>query len=234
MSVDLSDKVALITGASRGIGAAVAKAYASAGAHVVLVARTVGALEALDDDIKAAGGQCTLMPSDFNNLHDMDMVGGVLKEKFGRLDILVCNAGMLGSLTPVAHIDLKEWFEVFCVNLGAHFRLIKSVDPLLQEAEAGRAIFTCAEMATKPMAYWGSYCSSKAAFESLALTYAAENKKTNLRVNLVYPSVVDTNMVATAFPGGFPGKMKQPDDIVPAFLDLAAPDCKKHGEVIRA
>lgn len=231
-NVDLSGKIALITGASRGIGRAVALAYAKAGAHAVLVARTTGALEELDDEIRGAGGQATLMPLDLRDFDKIDVLGPALAQKFGRLDIMVGNAGMLGTLGPLPHTDAKEWQRVMDVNVNANFRLIRTLDPLLRAAEAGRMIFTSSGLAQRPFAYWGAYCTSKAALEMMVKTYAAEVEKTRLRVNLVDPGTVDTAMLAQAFPGGYQGNLRKPEDVVPVFLKLAAADCEHHGQVV--
>lgn len=232
MSSDLKGKTALVTGASRGIGAAVARTLASSGAHVVLLARTVGALEAVDDDIRAAGGSATLFPCDLSRLDDLDALGPTLAERFGGLDVFVGNAAMLGTLTPVSHYDAKEWDKVMTVNVTANFRLIRTLDPLLRRAESGRAIFTTSGLAHKAMAYWGAYCTSKAALSMMVRVYAEEVAKTDLRVNLVDPGIVDTAILDKAFPGGYPGKMLKPEDVTATFLSLALPSCKKNGEVI--
>ena len=197
--VDLSGRRALVTGASRGIGAAVARAFAAAGAHVILLARTAGALEALDDEIRAGGGQATLMPMDLLRLEEIDRIGPALAERFGGLDILVGNAAMLGTLGPVPHGVAVEWNKVFALNYGANFRLIRTLDPLLRASPAGRAIFTTSGLAHKPLAYWGAYCASKAALSMLAQVYAAETAATALRVNLVDPGIVDTAMLRAAY-----------------------------------
>ncbi|MBU0800167.1 MAG: SDR family NAD(P)-dependent oxidoreductase [Alphaproteobacteria bacterium] len=232
--VDLSGRVALVTGASRGIGRAVALAYAKAGAHVVLAARTVGALEAVDDEIQAAGGSATIMPVDMRALDKLDALGPALAEKFGRLDIFVGNAGMLGTLTPLGHMTAKDWDNVMMVNLTANFRLIRTLDPLLRASDAGRAIFTGTRMVNVPTAYWGAYTVSKAALDMLVKTYAAETATTNVRVNLVDPGTVDTAMLKDAFPGGYAGKTVQPEDLVETYLTLAAPDCAQHGKMLKA
>ncbi|MBU0859429.1 MAG: SDR family NAD(P)-dependent oxidoreductase [Alphaproteobacteria bacterium] len=232
--VDLSGRVALVTGASRGIGRAVALAYAKAGAHVVLAARTVGALEAVDDEIQAAGGSATIMPVDMRALDKLDALGPALAEKFGRLDIFVGNAGMLGTLTPLGHMTARDWDNVMMVNLTANFRLIRTLDPLLRASDAGRAIFTGTRMVNVPTAYWGAYTVSKAALDMLVKTYAAETATTNVRVNLVDPGTVDTAMLKDAFPGGYAGKTVQPEDLVETYLTLAAPDCAQHGKMLKA
>ncbi len=230
--MDLSGRIALVTGASRGIGAAVAKAYARAGAHVVLLARTVGALEALDDEIRKSGGQATLIPMDLRDPEPLDNLGPLLMQKFGRLDIFVANAGMLGTLTPLPHQKAGEWEKVMNVNLNANFRLVRTLDPLLRASDAGRAIFVTSG-AAEGRAYWGAYGISKAALEALARTWVSETEKTKLRVNIVDPGGVRTAMRAEAFPGEDKEKLLLPEDVVPVFLELSLPVCMKHGEIVR-
>lgn len=233
--VDLSGKTALITGASRGIGAAVAKAYAAAGAKVILAARTVGALEAVDDDIRKADSQpATIMPVDMAKLDELDKMGPAIAQQFGGLDIFIGNAAMLGTLGPMTHMDAKTWHKVWDVNLHANFRLLRSLDPLLRAAPAGRVICTSSGLAQLPLAYWSAYCASKAALEMMVKVYATETEKTNVRANLVDPGLVDTAMLAEAFPGGYPGQTKRPEDVASVFLELAAPSCQRHGEVVKA
>ncbi len=232
-SVDLSGRLALITGASRGIGAAVAAAYAGAGAHVILLARTTGALEALDDSIRNAGGTATLMPVDLSDLDPLDHLGPALAERFGKLDIFVGNAGMLGTLCPLSHGDAKEWQRVMDVNVGANFRLIRTLDPLLQASDAGRVIFTGSGLYDSPRSYWHAYATSKAALHMMAMTYAAENDKTSVNVNIIHPGPVETRMLGSAFPGGYKGDdLKKPEDIAPLYLALTDPACEKHGEAV--
>ena len=230
--INLSGRVALITGASRGIGAVVAKAYAQAGAHVVLLARTVGALEALDDKIRAAGGQATLIPMDLRDPEPLDNLGPLLMQKFGRLDIFVANAGMLGTLTPLPHQKAGEWEKVMNVNLNANFRLVRTLDPVLRASDAGRAIFVTSS-AAEGRAYWGAYGISKAALEALARTWASETEKTKLRVNMIDPGGIRTAMRAEAFPGEDKEALPLPEEVVPAFLELASLGCVKHGEIVR-
>lgn len=232
--LSLAGRTALITGASRGIGAAVARAYAAAGAHVILLARTTGGLEAADDAIRASGGKATLMPMDLRELDKIDMLGPSIAQRFGGLDIFVGAAGMLGTLTPLGHADAKEWDRVMAVNLSANFRLIRTLDPLLRASGSGRAILVTSGMAHICEAYWGAYATSKAALEALAKTWAAETAKTKLRVNLLSPGIVDTAMLKQAYPGGYQGPKAQPEDITPAFLDLASPSCTRHGEIVSA
>lgn len=229
---DLSGKIALVTGASRGIGAAVAKAYAQAGAHVVLLARTVGGLEETDDAIRAAGGKATIMPADLADLDKLDALGPTLLQYFGGLDIVVGNAGYLATNGPITHASVKEWDISMTVNVAANFRLIRTLDPLLQRSSAGRAIFVTSGVTHDVRAYWGAYAVSKAALEMLAKTYAMENAKTNVRVNIVDPGRVRTAMRARAYPGEDPMIRPAPDDIVQPFLDLAAGECTRNGETV--
>ncbi|MEM6781567.1 MAG: SDR family NAD(P)-dependent oxidoreductase [Pseudomonadota bacterium] len=232
--VDLSGKIALITGASRGIGAAVAKAYAKAGAHVILVARSEKGLEDVDDTIRSESGKATLMPVDLTNLEDLDKIGPTIFERFSGLDIFVGNAGLLGTLTPLTHMKSDEWDNVINVNLNANFRLIRTLDPLLQKSENGRAIFvTTGSSVTHGRAYWGSYGVSKAALETLVNTYADETKNTNMRVNMVEPGTVRTDMRASAAPGEDPMTLPTPDEIMPEFLNLAADSETRHGEIVK-
>lgn len=226
----LAGRVALVTGASRGIGAAVALAYAGVGAHVILTSRNTRALETLDDRIKSMGGTATLVPLDLLDHEKVDAMGPALADKFGRLDILVGNAGMLGTLGPVAHADAREWDRVIALNLTANFRLVRTLDPLLRASDAGRAIFVTSGAAEGHRAYWGAYAASKAGLESLARSYAAETDKTSLRVNIVDPGRVRTKMRADAYPGEDPMILPPPEDIVDLFVELAHPDCRRHGE----
>ncbi len=231
---DLKGRTAFITGASRGIGAAVAKAYAKAGAHVVLAARTVGGLQETDDAIRAAGGQATLMPLDLLKPDTLDPLGPALLDRFGGLDILVGNAGMLGTLGPVAHGDPKEWERVMTLNMTANFRLIRTLDPLLRRSDAGRAIFvSTGEHVTAGTAYWSAYGVSKAALETLALTYAQEVLQTPMKVNVIDPGRVRTAMRARAKPGEDPMSVPEPEAVTGPFLELASPGCTRHGEIVR-
>lgn len=232
--INLTGRIALVTGASKGIGAAVAKAYAKAGAHVVLVARNQKSLEKVDDEIRDAGGEATLLPLDLMDFEAVDKIGPSLHERFGKLDIFVGNAGLLGTLGPLAQIPDSEYQRVLETNLTANFRLIKTLDLLLQASDAGRAMFvTTGAGVVKGRAYWGTYSLSKAALESMVRVYADENRKTNLRVNLIDPNCVRTDMRASAVPGEDPMSLPQPDEIVGAFLELAADQSQKHGEIIQ-
>ncbi len=198
------------------------------------VARTVGGLEELDDTIRDAGGSATLVPQDLSDLESIDRLGAALHERFGRLDILVGNAGVLGVLSPIAHVDPKVWDETVLVNLTVNFRLIRSLDPLLRQSDAGRAIFVTSGAAAAPRAYWGPYGTSKAALDYMVLTWAQEVEKTPVRVNLVNPGATRTGMRAAAMPGEDPATLPAPEAIVPVFLDLADPACTRHGEIVNA
>ncbi len=230
----LAGRIAVITGASRGIGAAVAKRFASEGAHVVLVARTVGGLEEVDDAVRSAGGAATLVPLDLGDLERIDPLGPALFERFSKLDILVGNAGMLGTLGPLAHHDAKLWNEVIKVNVTANWRLIRTLEPLLRLSDAGRAIFVTSGAAHMVQAYWGAYSTTKAALEMMVKTWAAELAKTPVRVNLVSPGPIRTAMRASAFPGEDPNSLRPPEAITDLFVELASPACKRHGEVVLA
>ena len=226
----LGGRLALVTGASRGIGAAVAQRFAAEGAHVIAVARTVGGLEELDDAIRKLGGTATLVPLDLRDGDKIDQMGAALYQRFGKLDVLVGNAGVLGSLSPLGHFDPKTWHEVMAVNLTANWRLVRSLDPLLRMSEAGRAIFTTCAAARQPTPYWGAYAASKAALESMVMVYAGEVTKTNLKVNLVDPGIVATKLRAQGFPGEDRSALRTPEQVTEAFVALAAIDCPHHGE----
>lgn len=233
MSIDLSGKTALVTGASRGIGAAVAKGLADAGAHVILLARTQGALEALDDEIRAGGGQATLIPMDLRRLEKIDLLGPSIYERFGGLDIFVGNAGMLGPLTPAHQVSPKDWEKVMNVNFAANTRLVRTLDPLLRASDAGRVVFsTAGDYAVDGMAFWGPYMASKAALNVFAKSYALETKRTNMKVNLIYPGPTETKLMKEAFPGKTKFTMKKPEDLVDEYLGLVSDACEKHGDLV--
>jgi NAD(P)-dependent dehydrogenase (short-subunit alcohol dehydrogenase family) len=229
----LEGQVALVTGASRGIGAAVAVELAGRGAHVVLTARTQGGLEETDDAIRAAGGSATLLPLDLvEQQPELDQLGPSLFERFRRLDILVSNAGTLGTLTPAPHLLPKDWTELLAVNLSAHWRLIRSCGPLLAIAPAGRAVFVTAARARAPRAYWGGYGATLAAMEHLALTWADETRETALRVNLFDPGPVATRLRRRAYPGEEQAELRQPAEVAPALADMCMPGVTRHGELV--
>ena len=228
----LKDRLALVTGASRGIGRAVALALAQAGAHVVIVARTIGALEELDDEIRTGGGKATLLQLDISKGDKIDQIGPTLFQRWGKLDIFVGNAGVLGPLSPLHHVTEDAWNQVIDINLSANWRLIRTLDPLLKRSDAGRAVFLTSGAATGKYAYWGPYGVSKAGLEALVKTYAHELEDTSVRVNLVNPGPVRTGMRAKAFPGEDPDTLPAPDALVPLFLELVSPECDFSGRVI--
>ncbi len=230
----LEGLVALVTGASRGIGAAVAIELARRGAHVVITARTQGGLEATDDAIRATGGKATLVPMDLLDGEQLDAIGPSLHARFGRLDILISNAGALGTLTPVPHILPKDWAMVLGVNVTANWHLIRSAGPLLQAAPAGRAVFVTTGRVQRPKAYWGAYGATKAAMEHLAITWADETRTSRMRVNLFDPGIVRTAMRAQAMPGEDPNSVPPPSHVAPQIVDLCEGSEARHGEIIHA
>ena len=225
----LEGRVALITGASHGIGR-----FAAEGATVIALGRNVGALEELDDEIRADGGKLVLLPMDLTMYEKIDAMGASIYERFGKLDIVVGNAGLLGELAPVGHIDTQVFENTYATNVTANFRLIRSVDKLLRLSDAGRAIFVTSNASSKGRAFWGLYASTKAALESLVLSYAQEVEETPLRVNLVNPGRIRTKMRAEAYPGEDPETLPTAESITDVFVDLAATDCTKHAEVVNA
>jgi NAD(P)-dependent dehydrogenase (short-subunit alcohol dehydrogenase family) len=234
MTGRLAGKIALVTGASRGIGAAVAEGFAREGAHLVLAARTPGGLEEVDDKIRAAGSSATLVPLDLRDFIKIDELAAALYERYGHLDILVGNAAEFGTFSPLGHIDPKLWGEIIDLNLTANWRLIRAMDPLLRAAEHGRAIFVTSGIARAPRAYWGPYAVSKAGLEALVKTYAAEIEKTKVRANLLGPGVVRTRLRARVFPGEDPMSLPPPETVVEAFIQLALPNCQRNGDIVTA
>lgn len=230
----LQDRVAVVTGASRGIGRAAALALARAGAHVVLIARTVGGLEETDDLIRQAGGAATLVPLDLDQLDRIDPLGPHLLQRFGRCDILLGNAGVLGTLGPLTHHDAKQWEWVMRVNVHANWRLIRTLDPLLRKSDAGRAVFVTSGAAIRPQAYWGAYATTKAALDMMVKVYAAETEGTAIRVNLLSPGPIRSAMRLEAFPGEDPESVRPPDVIAPLLVELCAPAETRHGAWIDA
>jgi NAD(P)-dependent dehydrogenase (short-subunit alcohol dehydrogenase family) len=230
----LQGRVALVTGASRGLGAAIAQRFAAEGAELILVARTVGGLEEVDDAVQAAGSHATLVPLDLTDFAALDRLGAAIFERHRRLDVLVANAGILGGLSPLGHIDPKEWQRVIDVNLTANWRLIRSLDPLLRASPSGRAIFVTSSAGASPRAYWGAYAVAKAGLDQLARIYASEVEQTALKVNLVDPGRLRTAMRAQAYPGEDPKNLPLPESVADVFVDLAEAACQRHGERVIA
>jgi NAD(P)-dependent dehydrogenase (short-subunit alcohol dehydrogenase family) len=225
----LAGRVAVVTGASRGIGRAAALALAREGVHIVAVARTVGALEELDDEIRKAGGSATLVPLDLADYPALDRLGAAIHQRWGKLDMLLGNAGLLGAVTPVAHIEPKVFDSVMAVNVTANWRLIRSLDPLLRQSDAGRALFITSGVARRFPAYWGVYAVSKAALEGLVRTYAAEIRQTGAGANLFNPGALRTRMRAQAVPGEDPMTLKPPEDAVPDIVRMLSPAYRGNG-----
>ncbi|WP_417515213.1 SDR family NAD(P)-dependent oxidoreductase [Minwuia sp.] len=217
----LEGRIALVTGASKGIGRSIARRYAAEGAHVIAVARGTGKLEELDDEISGLGGSATLVPLDLEKWESIDGLAAPLAERFGKLDILVGNAAILGTLTPVQDIDPKEWERAFRINVHANWRLLRALDPLLRRSDAGRVMFVTSGITRRSAPYWGVYATTKAALEKMAETYAAEVQKTNVRVNVINPGATRTGMRASAFPGEDPETLPHPDQIMEAFVAAA-------------
>ena len=231
MAKPLQDRIAVVTGASRGIGRAAALALAEAGAHIIALARTQGALEELDDAIRAKGSSATLVPLNLKDYDALDRLGAAIHGRWGKLDILLGNAGILGELAPITHVDQPVWDEVMAVNVTANYRLIRSLDPLLRASDAGRAIFVTSGAAHKCTAYWGPYAISKAALEALVRTYAAETVTTPVRAMLLNPGPLRTNMRRTAMPGEDPMTLRTPEDLAPHILKLGMPDWTETGKI---
>ncbi|PLW77381.1 SDR family NAD(P)-dependent oxidoreductase [Cohaesibacter celericrescens] len=228
----LEGRVAVVTGASRGIGWQAAIALAREGAHIIAVAKTVGALEELDDAIKAFGGATTLVPLDLMDYEGIDRLGAAIFERWGKLDILFANAGLLGAVTPLGHADpVKDWDKVLGVNLTANWRLIRSFDPLLRQSDAGRALFMTSGSPHKCKPYWGVYSVSKAGLEALVRTYAGETEQTNMRVNCFNPGPTRTGMRAKAVPGEDPKTLPHPSELAPYIVDCLVPACTGHGRM---
>lgn len=224
-----SPRIALVTGASRGIGYFLARELAATGCHVIAVARTVGGLEELDDEIKLGGGQATLVPLDLTDMAGIDRIGAAINERFGKLDVLVANAGMLGTISPIDHVEAKVFEQVMTINVTATWRLIRSVNPLLLRSDAGRAIVLSSSAAHKCRPFWGPYSASKAAVEALARTWAGEAKNTGLRINSVNPGPTRTAMRAQAMPGEDPDTLPHPLDVAKAILPLTRPQLTETG-----
>ena len=232
MSEDSKARVALVTGASRGIGRAAATALAASGAHVILVARTVGGLEEADDEIQKAGGSATLVPLNLKDFDALDRLGASIFERWGRLDAFFANAGVLGAMTPLTHLEPKTFGELLDINVTANWRLIRSLDPLLRQSEAGRVLFVSSTLARQVRPFWGGYAMSKAALESLALTYAAECQSTNVKVNLLNPGPTRTVMRAKAMPGEDPETLPLPEALAPLIVEMLSARWENNGELV--
>jgi NAD(P)-dependent dehydrogenase (short-subunit alcohol dehydrogenase family) len=231
MTKPLASRIALVTGASRGIGYATARALAKAGAHVIALARTQGGLEELDDEIRKDGGSATLVPLNLTDSDGITRLGAALHERHGRLDILVGNAGVAGPSSPLGHIELKSWNEVLAINLSANFQLIRCMEPLLRASDAGRAVFVTSAAASQANAYLGPYAASKAALETLARAWAQETASTPLRVNLFNPGPTRTRMRATVFPGEDPQTLETPEQVAEMILPMCAPAWTETGKL---
>ncbi|ERM01448.1 oxidoreductase [Brucella intermedia 229E] len=224
MSIDLTGRIALVTGASRGIGYFLSLELAKRGAHVIAVARTVGGLEELDDDIRKLGGSATLVPLDITDMEAIDRLGGSIHERWGgKLDIMVANAGVLGTISPIGHVEAKTFEKVMNVNVTSVWRLIRSTDPLLRASDAGRAILLSSGVAHTCRAFWGPYAASKAAVEVMARSWAEETKQMKLKVNSVNPGATRTAMRAQAMPGEDPETLPTPQSVAEKIVKLADP-----------
>ncbi|MDO9298918.1 SDR family NAD(P)-dependent oxidoreductase [Bradyrhizobium sp.] len=231
MTKPLSSRIALVTGASRGIGYFTARALAKAGAHVIAVARTQGGLEELDDEIRKDGGSATLVPLNLTDSDGIVRLAAALHERHGKLDILVGNAGVAGPSSPLGHIELKSWNDVMAINLSANFQLIRCMEPLLRQSDAGRAVFITSAAASQANAYLGPYAASKAALETLARAWAHETASTPLRVNLFNPGPTRTRVRATVFPGEDPSTLETPDQVAELILPMCAPAWTETGRL---
>ena len=229
---DLTGRVTLVTGASRGIGYAASLALAESGSHVIAIARTQGGLEDLDDAIKSKGGECTLVPMDLKNHDGIDQLGSIIHERWGRLDGLFANAGILGEITLAAHTTPKSWDDVIATNLTSNVRLIRSLDSLLRASEAGRAVFQTSGVATSRRAYWSAYAASKAGLEAFVQCYAKEAESSPLRVNLLNPGATRTAMRAKAMPGEDPATLPNPADIAPLIVEMLSPDYIENDTIV--
>jgi NAD(P)-dependent dehydrogenase (short-subunit alcohol dehydrogenase family) len=228
----LAGRLALVTGATRGIGRAVALSYAKEGAHLILVGRTTGALEEADDEIRALGGKATLLTLVLKNHDKIDALGPTIYQRWEKLDILVGNAGILGPLSPLGHVTADAWDDVMAINLTANWRLIRTLDPLLRRSDAGRAIFVTSGISRKAVPYWSAYAASKAALDMLVATYAAEVAHTAVRANLYNPGPMRTALRAQAFPGEPPAQQTPPEAHAEALIRLALPSCTLNGQWI--
>ncbi|RVG87907.1 SDR family NAD(P)-dependent oxidoreductase [Sinorhizobium meliloti] len=231
MTPNLKDRIAVVTGASRGIGYFTARELAKAGAHVVACARTLGGLEELDDAIKAFGGSATLVPFDLSDMAAIDKLGGAINERWGKLDIMVANAGVLGTISPIGHVEAKVFEKVMAINVTATWRLIRSLEPLLVRSDAGRALILSSSAAHKCKPFWGPYSASKAAVEALARTWAYETQRLPLRILSVDPGATRTAMRAQAVPGEDPETLPHPSEVAQALLPLLGREQTETGKL---
>jgi NAD(P)-dependent dehydrogenase (short-subunit alcohol dehydrogenase family) len=231
MTAPLANRIALVTGASRGIGYATACALARQGAHIIAVARTQGGLEELDDEIREEGGSATLVPLSLSDFDGIARLGAALHERHGRLDILLGNAGIAGPSSPLGHIEMKPWNDVIAVNLSANFQLIRCMEPLLRKSDAGRAVFVTSGTASKATAYLGPYAVSKSALETLARVWAHETASTSLRVNLFNPGAIRTRMRANVFPGEDPMALDTPEQAAEFIVPMCLPSWSETGKL---
>jgi NAD(P)-dependent dehydrogenase (short-subunit alcohol dehydrogenase family) len=231
MTQPLTSRIALVTGASRGIGHATARALAKAGAHIIAVARTQGGLEELDDEIRKDGGTATLVPLSLTDFDGIARLGAALHERHGKIDILVGNAAVASTSSPLGHIELKAWTDMMAINVTANFQLIRCMEPLLKQSDAGRAVFITSGAASKALAYMGPYAASKAALDTLVRVWANETASTNVRVNLFSPGPIRTRMRAQVFPGEDPMTLDTPEQVAEFIVPMCTPDWTETGKL---
>jgi NAD(P)-dependent dehydrogenase (short-subunit alcohol dehydrogenase family) len=231
MTKPLASRIALVSGASRGIGYATARALSKAGAHIIAVARTQGGLEELDDEIRKDGGTATLVPLSLTDFDGIARLGAALHERHGKIDILVGNAAAASTSSPLGHIEVKAWTDMMAINVTANFQLIRCMEPLLKQSDAGRAVFVTSGAASKALAYWGPYAASKAALDTLVRVWANETASTNLRVNLFSPGPVRTRMRAQVFPGEDPMTLDTPEQVAEFIVPMCTPEWTETGKV---
>ncbi|MDB4831237.1 SDR family NAD(P)-dependent oxidoreductase [Hyphomicrobiales bacterium] len=230
---NLKGKIALITGATHGIGRSVALTMAKAGAEVIAIGRTQSALEELDDDIKKIGNKATLVPLDLTQSDLIEQLANILDDRYKKLDILICNAGILGSLTPINHIDQKEWNKVISTNVTANITLLKSFDSLLKMSKSAQVLFLTSNIVELKKPFWGIYAASKAALEQIAFSYAAEVQQTNISVNLIDPGTIATSLRAKAMPGEDKNLLTQPEDLSDFFIEILNNNKNLHSQIFR-